>query len=311
MLDATSDRPARAGAALYRSAMRPRHLGPFTVSAIGLGAMPLSMGANARPDRAQALATVHAALDAGVTFIDTADIYAPTWDTMGHNEEIVAEALASYGDVGGVVVGTKGGITRGEGETWGRDGSPEYLRGAVEASLRALRRDVIDLYQWHRPDRWRVYGECIATLKELQEEGQIRAIGISNADVEEIDVALEVLGEGGLASVQNEFSPRFRSSRDELEHCAAHGVAFLPWSPLGGTGTASKEVGALYPVFDEIGEARGVSPQQVVLAWELSLGDHVVPIPGASRPASIEDSARAADLDLTDEEITQIESQFR
>ncbi|MGC5584580.1 aldo/keto reductase [Ornithinimicrobium sp. W1665] len=290
--------------------MRTRALGPFTVSAVGLGAMPLSMGANERPDRDRAVATVHAALDAGVTLVDTADIYAPSWDTMGHNEEIVAEALRSYGDTSHVVVATKGGITRGEGETWGRDGSPAYLRRAVEASLRALDRDVIDLYQWHRPDRWRVYGEVVQTFKDLQDEGKIRAVGISNANVEEIDVALGVLGEGGLASVQNEFSPRFRCSRDTLEHCGEHGVTFLPWSPLGGTGAASKEVGRTYPVFHEIAEARGVSPQQVVLAWELALGDHVVPIPGASRPESISDSARAAELDLTAEELDRIEGQF-
>jgi aryl-alcohol dehydrogenase-like predicted oxidoreductase len=260
----------------------------------------------------EANATVHAALDAGVTFIDTADIYAPSWDAMGHNERVVAEALRTYGgDTSGVVVGTKGGITRGEGETWGRDGSPEYLRRAVEASLRALDRDVIDLYQWHRPDRWRLYGEVIETFAELRDEGKIRAIGISNANVEEIEVAIEVLGEGGLASVQNEFSPRFRCSRDELEFCEAHGIAFLPWSPLGGTGGHSKEVGRAYPAFDEIGTERGVSPQQVVLAWELSLGEHVIPIPGASRPESIVDSALAADLDLTAEEIARIEAQFR
>lgn len=198
--------------------MQTRRLGPFTVSAIGLGAMPFSMAKTPAPSEEQSVATVHAALDAGVTFIDTADIYAPSWDQMGHNERIVARALASYGDTSHVVVGTKGGITRAEGEAWGRDGSPAYLRRAVEASLRALDVEVIDLYQWHRPDRWRLY-------------------------VEEIDVALEVLGEGGLASVQNEFSPRFRSSREELEHCARHGVAFLPWSPLGGSGSAS-EVGA-------------------------------------------------------------------
>lgn len=290
--------------------MKTRTLGPFTVSAIGLGAMPLSMGANKRPDREQAIATVHAALDAGVTYIDTADIYAPTWDSMGHNEEIVAEALASYGGTEHVIVGTKGGITRGEGETWGRDGSPEYIRHAVVASLKALRTDVIDLYQWHRPDRWRIYGEVIQTFKELLDEGKIRAVGISNANIEEIDVALEVLGEGGLASVQNEFSPRFRSSRDELEHCGKHGVAFLPWSPLGGTGAHSKDVGQTYPVFHEIGESRGVSPQQVVLAWELSLGEHVIPIPGASRPESVRDSAKAVDLDLLDDEIARIEGQF-
>ncbi|MFK5646058.1 aldo/keto reductase [Ornithinimicrobium sp. LYQ121] len=290
--------------------MKTRALGPFTVSAVGLGAMPLSMGANERPDRDRAVATVHAALDAGITLIDTADIYAPSWDTMGHNEQVVAEALRSYGDTSHVVVATKGGITRGEGETWGRDGSPDYLRRAVEASLRALDRDVLDLYQWHRPDRWRVYGEVVETFRQLQQEGKIRAIGISNADVEEIDVALEVLGEGGLASVQNEFSPRFRCSRDTLEHCGEHGIAFLPWSPLGGTGAASKDVGLTYPVFTDIGAARGVSPQRVVLAWELSLGEHVIPIPGASRPASVTDSAQAPDLELTTDELARIEAQF-
>ncbi|HNV12175.1 MAG TPA: aldo/keto reductase [Propionibacteriaceae bacterium] len=288
--------------------MQTRKLGPFTVSSIGLGAMPFSMGSNVRPSREQAIATVHAALDAGVTYIDTADIYAPSWDTMGHNEEIVAAALASYGPHEGVVVGTKGGITREEGERWGRNGSPEYIRLAVEASLRALDVDVIDLYQWHRPDRWRVYGEVIQTFANLQQEGLIRAVGISNANVEEIEVALTVLGEGGLASVQNEFSPRFRSSEDELDYCGEHGVAFLAWSPLGGTGSASKEVGQRFTAFADIASDHGTSPQQVVLAWELAKGDHVIPIPGASRPASITDSAKAADLVLTSDEIGRLDN---
>jgi aryl-alcohol dehydrogenase-like predicted oxidoreductase len=287
--------------------MTTRRLGPFDVHPIGLGAMPLSMGDNERPSPEQAVATVHAALDAGVTYIDTADIYAPSWDTMGHNEEVVGRALASYGgSTEHVVVGTKGGITRGPGETWGRDGSIGYLRTAVEASLRALQRDVIDLYQWHRPDRSMVYGDVVASFKTLQQEGKIRAVGISNANTEEIDVAVEVLGPDGLASVQNEFSPRFRCSRDELEHCGSLGVAFLPWSPLGGTGSASKGVGERYSVFAEVGIELGVSPQQVVLAWELSLGEHVIPIPGASRPASITDSAQGADLTLPAEHLERI-----
>lgn len=290
--------------------METRKLGPFDVSPIGLGAMPFSMGANERPSREQAIATVHAALDAGVTYIDTADIYAPSWDTIGHNEEIIAAALKSYGDTSDIVVGTKGGITRSEGEVWGRDGSASYIRGAVEASLRALDTDVIDLYQWHRPDRWLVYGEVLETFKALQQEGKVRAIGISNANVEEIEVALQVLGEDGLASVQNEFSPRFRSSRDELELCGQHQVAFLPWSPLGGTGAKSKDVGQAYPAFHKISENRQVSQQRVVLAWELALGDHVIPIPGASRPASITDSAQAVSLALTPQELELIETQF-
>ncbi len=287
--------------------MQQRTLGPFTVSAIGLGAMPVSMNNDKQlPERADAVATVHAALESGVTLLDTADIYAPSWDTMGHNEEIVAEALASWdGDRDGIVVATKGGITRAEGEVWGRDGSPEYLRRAVEASLRRLRVDAIDLYQYHRPDRWRVYGEIIETFGDLRREGKVRAVGISNASVEEIEIAEQVLGEGGLASVQNEFSPRHPGSYDELRHCADRGIAFLPWSPLGGTGGAARSVGERFSVFAEIGRDHGVSPQQVVLAWELSLGDTVIPIPGARRAESIVDSARAADLALDRDELAR------
>ncbi len=287
--------------------MQTRQLGPFTVSAIGLGAIPFSVN-NERsyPTEDEAIATVHAALDAGVTYVDTADVYAPTWDAMGHNEQIVGKAVRSYGgSTDEVVIGTKGGITRGAGEVRGRNGTLPYLRDAVEKSLRALGADAIDLYQWHRPDRGQVYGEVIANFKTLQEEGKIKAIGISNANLEEIAIAVEVLGEGGLASVQNEFSPSFRCSSDELVWCGEHGVAFLPWSPLGGTGGAAKEVGDRFAVFAEIGAAHGVSPQQVVLAWELSLGAHVIPIPGARRPASITDSAKAAGLVLTDDEIAR------
>ncbi|MDO5628682.1 MAG: aldo/keto reductase [Mobilicoccus sp.] len=285
--------------------MQTRSLGPFTVSAVGLGAMPLSMNRdNELPDREQAIATVHAALDAGVTLIDTADCYAPSWDQVGHNERLVGEALATWdGDRSSIVVATKGGITRSEGEEWGRDGSPDHLHRAVEASLSALGVDAIDVYQLHRPDRARIYGEVISTLRGLRREGLIRSVGISNASVEEIDIACEVLGEGGLVSVQNEFSPAHPCSYEELQHCGEHGIAFLPWSPLGGTGGGARGVGDRFAVFSQIGERHGVSPQQVVLAWELSLGEHVIVIPGARRATSIEDSARAAELVLSDDEL--------
>ena len=290
--------------------MHTRTLGPFTVSAIGLGAMPLSLADGSIPDRDRALVTVHAALDAGITLIDTADIYAPTWDTMGHNEELVAEALSTYpGDTARVVVATKGGVTRGPGETWGRDGSETYLRGRLEASLRALGRDVVDLYQWHRPDLWQPFGEVVRALGRFRDEGLVRAVGLSNVNTEQIELAAEVLGPGGLASVQNQFSPRFRNSREELELCGRLGVAFLPYSPLGGEGRVGL-VASSFPVFAEIGLERDVSPQQVVLAWELALGDHVIPIPGSTRPETVADSARAADLRLTDEEVGRIEAQF-
>jgi aryl-alcohol dehydrogenase-like predicted oxidoreductase len=285
--------------------MQTRQLGPFQVSAIGLGAMPMSMNEDkVYPDESQAIATIQAALDAGVTFIDTADIYAPSWDTMGHNETLVGKAVKSYGgSVDDVVIATKGGITRSEGEKWGRNGSLDYLRSAVEKSLRALQVETIDLYQWHRPDRSMIYAEAIRNFKTLQDEGKIKAIGISNANVEEIQIAIDVLGDGGLVSVQNEFSPKFRCSEKELEFCGQRGIAFLPWSPLGGTGGGGRNVGDRFAAFGDIAADHGVSPQQVVLAWELSLSDTVIPIPGARRPESIIDSAKAADLQLSAEEL--------
>ena len=285
-----------------------RRLGSLTVSALGLGAMPLSMGRGEPAPHERAMATIHAALDAGITLLDTADIYAPSWDTMGHNEKLVGEALRSWGgDRTAITVATKGGITR-SAEGGGRDGSPAYLRRALETSLAALGRDSVDLYYWHRPDRSIRYAEGVETLAGFQQEGLIREIGISNANIEEIDVAREVLGDGGLAAVQNEFSPSFfHTSRRELEHCGEHGIAFVPWSPLGGTGGGAAAVGERFPQIARIAEAHDASPQQVVLAWEIGLGEHVIPIPGASRPESITDSARAMTLALSDEERAELD----
>ena len=285
-----------------------RRLGSLTVSALGLGAMPLSMGRGEPAPHERAMATIHAALDAGITLLDTADIYAPSWDTMGHNEKLVGEALRSWGgDRTAITVATKGGITRSK-EGGGRDGSPAYLRRALEMSLAALGTDSVDLYYWHRPDRSIRYAEAVETLAAFQQEGLIREIGISNANIEEIDVAREVLGDGGLAAVQNEFSPSFfHTSRRELEHCGEHGIAFVPWSPLGGTGGGAAAVGERFPQIARIAEAHGVSPQQVVLAWEIGLGDHVLPIPGASRPESITDSAAAMSLALTAQERAELD----
>ncbi|WP_285814539.1 aldo/keto reductase [Microbacterium sp. Marseille-Q6648] len=288
--------------------MKQRILAGRQVSAIGLGAMPLSMNNDKQiPSLEDAVATVHAALDAGVTLIDTADIYAPAWNEMGHNERIVAEALRTWdGDASSIFVATKGGITRSEGEVWGRDGSEAYLRSAVERSLEILGVDRIELYQYHRPDRWLVYGDVMKALAALQADGLVRAVGISNASVEEIEIALEVLGEGNLASVQNEFSPKHPGSIDELRFCGEHGIAFLPWSPLGGTGGGARSVGDRFSAFREVGDAHGVSPQQAVLAWELALAPTVIPIPGARRAASIIDSAKAADLDLDADEVSRL-----
>ncbi|MGA4507496.1 aldo/keto reductase [Propionibacteriaceae bacterium G1746] len=281
-----------------------RRLGQFTVSAIGYGAMPLSLRNGPIVDESAAIRTIHAALDAGITLVDTADIYAPTWDTMGHNEALVAKALQQWGgDRDNVVVATKGGIARYEGEGWGRNGSAEYLRGAVEKALRLLGVEAIDLFYWHRPDRTRPYADGVAALKQLKDEGKIREVGVSNANVEEIQVAVEVLGEGGLAAVQNEFSPRFNhTSWQELRWCGDRGIAFVPFSPLG-AGHYAKGLGDRFPEIRAVAQNHGVSPQQVTLAWELALGDHVIPIPGATRAESIIDSAKAMDLQLTEAEL--------
>jgi aryl-alcohol dehydrogenase-like predicted oxidoreductase len=288
--------------------MKQRTLAGRQVSAIGLGAMPLSMNNDKEyPSFEDAVATVHAALNAGVTLIDTADIYAPAWDEVGHNERIVAEALRTWdGEASSIFVTTKGGITRSEGEVWGRDGSESHLRSAAERSLDVLGVDQIELYQYHRPDRWIVYGDIMKALKSLQDDGLVRAIGISNASVEEIQIAIDVLGEGNLASVQNEFSPKHPGSIGELRFCAERDIALLPWSPLGGTGGGARRVGDRFSVFREVAEAHEVSPQRVVLAWELALGPNVIPIPGARRAASITDSAQAADLELSADEVTRL-----
>jgi aryl-alcohol dehydrogenase-like predicted oxidoreductase len=282
--------------------MNTRSLGQARVSAIGLGAMPMSVAGH-MPDEAQSIKTIHAALDAGVTLIDTADAYTPSADQVGHNERIVAKALASWsGDTGDVLVATKGGHTRVAGGGWQVNGRPDYLAEACERSLKALGVEAIGLYQHHRPDPAVPYEETLGGLRDLLDAGKIQMAGISNANPEQIRLAHEILG-GRLASVQNEYSPRFRSSEPEIDVCAELGVAFLPWSPLGGISSAS-ELGGRHAAFGTVAAARGVSPQQVCLAWELARSPVVIPIPGASRPETIVDSAAAADLVLTAEELS-------
>jgi aryl-alcohol dehydrogenase-like predicted oxidoreductase len=278
-------------------------VGRVSVGAIGLGAMPLSTKSG-RPSPDEAEAVVHAALDAGVTLIDTADAYAADESEFGHNEELVARALRSYGcPTDQVLVATKGGHTR-RGSDWGLDGSPAYLRRACEASLRRLGGDAIDLYQLHRPDPATPWEESMAGLRSLYDAGLVRMVGISNADIAQIDVARSVIGDG-LVAVQNQFSPGWRFSADELAHCADHGLAFLPWSPFGGI-SAAGSLDATAPAFAEVAAELGVSVYRVTLAWHLAQSDAVLPIPGASRPASVVDSAAAADLQLTPEQLARL-----
>jgi aryl-alcohol dehydrogenase-like predicted oxidoreductase len=284
--------------------MKQRSIGTIQVGAIGLGGMPMSI--EGRPDTDRSVRTVHAALDAGVTLIDTADAYHLHADEVGHNESLIAQALASWGgDTSGVLVATKGGHLRPGDGSWTVDGSPAHLREAVEGSLKRLGVDAIGLYQFHRPDPKVPYAESVGTLRELLDEGKIRMAGISNATVEQIRQAQEILG-GRLVSVQNQFSPAFRSSAAELRLCDELGIAFLPWSPLGGI-TKAGELGSRFAAFGEVAQAHGVSPQQVTLAWLLAQSEQVIPIPGASRPESITDSARAPELALTAEELARLD----
>ena len=273
--------------------MKYRRIGDVKVSSIGLGAMPLSLPG--RPDRERAIATIHAALDAGITVIDTADAYTTAADGPGHNELLVAEALR--GRTEEVLVATKGGLLYRDGGPWDRNGTPAHLKRAARESRARLGVDAIGLYQFHRPDPGVPYEESIGALRELLDEGVIRMAGISNATIAQIALADHVLG-GRLVSVQNQFSPAYRSSQGELDYCVDHEIAFLPWSPLGGIGRGD-EVFAAGSVFTEVALELDVSPQRVALAWELSLGHCVVPIPGASRPATVTDSAGAAELVLS------------
>ena len=283
--------------------MQQRSLGDRTVGAIGLGAMPLSI--DGRPDEEQAVRTVHAALDAGVTLVDTADAYSLGADDVGANERLLAAALAAWsGDRDDVLVATKGGHTRTPDGGWALDGSREHLRAACEASLKALGVEAIGLYQFHRPDPQVPWAESVGALEELRQEGKVRMVGVSNADPDQIREAQAITQ---LVSVQNELSPRFRSSEPELELCTAEGIAFLPWSPLGGIGSAA-DLGSAHTAFAEVARARGVSPQQVCLAWLLAKSPVVVSIPGARRVESILDSVAAAELELTADELASLDA---
>jgi aryl-alcohol dehydrogenase-like predicted oxidoreductase len=282
-----------------------RQIGDRTVSAIGLGEMPLSI--EGRPDEAQAIATIHASLDAGVTIIDTADAYSLHTDEHGHGERIVAAALASYGSpTDHVVVATKGGHRRPGDGSWTVHGDPAYVKQACEASLKALGVEAIGLYQYHRPDPKVPWADSVGALAELLDQGKIHMAGVSNATVAQIDEAQQVLG-GRLVSVQNEFSPRFRSSEGELEHCEKIGVAFIPWSPLGGIRRTDR-IAADYPAFAEVAAEVEASPEQVTLAWMLAKGSRVIPIPGSSRPSTATASAAAADLVLTAEQVARLDA---
>ena len=294
--------------------MSTRVIADLSVHPIGLGAMPLS-DRHMLAERPRALATVHAALDSGITMVDTANIYAPDGEHFGHNEVLVGEAVRSWAgspaDRERVVIATKGGITRGpgpDGDLWGRGGSPQALADAARASAHRLGVESIDLYYLHRLDPDVSFDDQVGGLAGVQAAGIARRIGLSNVSLAQLDRALELVGgpqDGGIVAVQNEFSARYRADADVLARCTERGIAFLPWSPLGGAAQAG-ELGSRYAAFAEVAADHEVSAQQVALAWLLALSPVVVPIPGSTRPATARSSAAAADLELSVEEVARL-----
>jgi aryl-alcohol dehydrogenase-like predicted oxidoreductase len=282
-----------------------RNLGPYTTTAVGLGEMPLTI--EGKPDLEQAIETIHAALDAGCRHIDTAWAYYESGGEEQTGEKLVHQALQSWsGPRQDVLVATKVGHFRNftDGRpTWDVDGSPENLIRRGKESAKALGVDSIDLLYFHRPDPKVPYEQSIEAMKQLVDEGVAKTIGISNASVDQIDIALGILGDD-LVAVQNQYSPVFRESEDTLAYTAEKGLAFVCWSPLGGFRKAKDDT--VFEVFRQVARQHGVSYQQVVLAWELSKGRHVFVIPGAHRPATILDSLQAGELELTIDELAKL-----
>ncbi|MDH3375571.1 MAG: aldo/keto reductase [Gammaproteobacteria bacterium] len=271
------------------------------VFAVGLGGMPLSI--RSRPDRHHAAAVIEAAVESGVDFIDTADSYCIDDNDIGHNERLISETLRQLDTTDRVLLATKGGLTRPDGR-WERCGSPEHLRAACERSLVALGTESIALYQFHAPDTTVPFADSIGALADLRAQGKIQNVGLSNVTRNHIDDALTQVP---IVSVQNRChvlcQDDIRSGL--LDYCATKGITFIPYSPVGG-GNGHKTLRDV-AVLREIGHGHQCSPYRVALAWLLSKGNHVLPIPGASRIESITDSARAVDVTLSSQEILQID----
>jgi aryl-alcohol dehydrogenase-like predicted oxidoreductase len=272
-----------------------------SVSAVGYGGMHLSI--KDRPPAEQGIRVIHAALDAGVTLIDTADVYCLDETEIGHNERLIARALSSWaGDRDQVILATKGGVRR-PGGRWELDGRPEHLRAACEQSLAALEMERIDLYQLHAPDPAVPFAESLGALADLQREGKVRWVGLSNVTVPQIQEAETIVP---VTSVQNRLNPFFREALTEgvVAYCAAQGVGFLAYSPTGG-GRLNRKLPD-HPVLQPMATRLGVSPHALVLAWLLACSPAVIVIPSARVAEHAVDSAGAAELTLSDADLSAI-----
>jgi aryl-alcohol dehydrogenase-like predicted oxidoreductase len=288
--------------------METKQLGntALSISAIGLGGMPMSL--SNRPTESQAIAVIHRALALGVTLIDTADSYCKDESDKHHNERLIAKALQQYqGDTSQVIVATKGGLMRPDGN-WIRNGNPNHLRETIRTSFEALGgTKPIDVWQYHAPDPNYTIKAALTPAKEAVNEGLIRFIGVSNFSVEQIKEARDIVE---VVSVQNQYNPWYRQPEYDgvLKYCQTENLTFFPWSPLGG----SRRVSSLQdiPVIAQLAQEKGVSVYQIVLAWLRAKSPCIVPIPGASKVSSIEDSVAAAQVKLSEAEVSRLDKEI-
>jgi pyridoxine 4-dehydrogenase len=267
--------------------------GDVEVHRLGFGAMRITgkgiWGPPDDPDEAKRL--LRRVVELGIDLIDTADSYGPEV-----SENLIAEALHPYPDE--LVIATKGGLRRTGPGQWPRDARPERLKECCEASLRRLRLDRIDLYQLHAPDEKVPYEDSVGALKELQDEGKIRHVGISNVSVEQLERAQRIVD---VVSVQNRFNLTDRDSEDVLDACERAGIAFIPWFPLA-TGRLAEPGGVL----DRVARAHDATPAQIALAWLLARSPVMLPIPGTSSVEHMQENLAAAQIELSPAEQEEI-----
>ena len=252
---------------------------------------------------------LHLAMDLGVQLFDVADIYAPSFDTIGHNERLLAEAIKAWSgsseQKANLILATKGGITRSVGEKWGRDGSYDYLASAAEASAKALNVDSIDLWQHHRLDPSLTFTQQVKNLAKLNQLGVITRMGVSNQNAKQLRQLIGEIGgpaDGGVYTVQNQLSPWYRNDLDVIEVCEEFGLIFLPWTPM--RGVRETEIDEpVYSIFHKIATQRGVTGFEVANAWLRSLSSTIIPIPGVTQSASVQNSLAGLAFELTEDEL--------
>lgn len=265
--------------------------GELTVNRLGYGAMRITGPGIWGPpkDPAAAIAVLRRAVELGINFIDTADSYGPYV-----SEKLIAKALAPYPK--DLVIATKGGWNRPGPNQWTHDASPAHLRKAVEGSLKRLRLDRIDVYQLHVPDPVVPLDASMETLANMQAEGKIWLVALSNVTVEHIERARKIVP---IVSVQNRYSFADREWDNVVDHCERNGIAFIPWFPLGAGTVAGR-------LLERIAKARQAKPIQVALAWLLKRSPMMLPIPGTSSIKHLEENVRAASFELANEEYLQL-----